>query len=97
MCYVLGDLCGEQAAVVSKRNEQLDTGLVQPRSAHQSDCVNVVRYGHHQAPSAQTDRIYGRVVYAVRFIRHMVSMTINYQSYLFRYLLIVSCYGDCIK
>jgi len=55
MRYVLGDLCGKQAAVVSKRNEQLDTRLVQPRSAYQSDCVNVVRYGHHQAPSAQTN------------------------------------------
>lgn len=43
---VLGDLCGKQAAVVSERNEQMDTGLVQPRRAHEPRRFNSVRYGH---------------------------------------------------
>lgn len=72
MCHVLGHLCSKQAAIVSERNEQLDTGLVQPRRAHQSDCGNVVRHGYYQTSSARTRRILGRAVRAVQFIRHMV-------------------------
>jgi len=72
VCHVLGNLCGEQAAVVPERNEQLDTRLVQPRGAYQSDRVDAVRYGHHQTSSAQTNRIHGGAVRAVRLIRHMV-------------------------
>jgi len=72
MCHVLGNMCGEQATVVSERNEQLDTRLVQPRGAYQSDRVNAVRYGHHQASSAETNRVHDGAVRDVWLIRHMV-------------------------
>lgn len=48
---VLGDMRREQAAVVPERNEQLGTGLVQSRRAHQPDRVDTVRRGDHRAPS----------------------------------------------
>lgn len=73
MFHVLGNMCSEQATVVSERNEQLDTRLVQPRSAYQSNRVNAVRYGHHQASSTQINRIHSGTVRAVWLIRHMVS------------------------
>jgi len=70
--YVLGDMRGEQAAVVPERNEQLDPGLVQPRRAHQPDRVDAVRHGHRRAPFAQNHGIHGRAVRGVRLIRRVV-------------------------
>lgn len=77
MHHVLGDLCGEQAAVVPERNERLDTGLVQSRRAHQPYRFDAVRRGHHRAPSAQNDGIHRRTLRTFRILRHIVRQSDN--------------------
>lgn len=79
--HVLGDSSGQQAATVPGRDEQLDTGLVQPRGAHQPDRVHAVRSGHRRTPAAQHGCVHGRAVRAVRLVRRVVNTTLCTHDY----------------